>query len=106
MASNSAVTSSNKTKDSGYMAMIKKYKELPLLVPTTTSANGENGHDASNHAEGSENAFEIVHINDFASEAIKAESAKLENGEELESRAICSAYHGGPLDYPKVSSWS
>ena len=58
-----------------------------------------------------EDSFEIVHINDFASEEIKAESAKIDASKkrdddctkEIESVPICPSLHGGPLDYPKVA---
>ena len=65
-------------------------------------SNGENGVDKNGVSANEEETFEMVHINDFTSEELKAETNKLEETKELGSMPVCAAYHGGSLDYPKV----
>lgn len=50
--------------------------------------------------------FELIHVNDFSQEQIKAEHRALEEQGEVPNFPVCAAIHGGPLDYPKAVSKS
>ena len=43
-------------------------------------------------------------INDFSQETLKAEKANYDEKKVIPVKGVCSAYHGGPLDYPKAVS--
>ena len=59
---------------------------------------------ADETASDNEEEFEIVSINDFTSEEIKAESQHYDDTGSLPSVPVCPGYHGGPLDYPKLAT--
>ena len=50
--------------------------------------------------------FELVHLIEFTGDQIKQEQLKYQSDQKVEVINICMAYHGGPLDHPKVSSKS
>ena len=43
-------------------------------------------------------------INDFTQETLKAEQAHYDEKKVIPVKSVCSAFHGGPLDYPKTVS--
>ncbi|XP_059095206.1 LOW QUALITY PROTEIN: uncharacterized protein LOC131889983 [Tigriopus californicus] len=51
-----------------------------------------------------EPSFELIHVNDFSQEQIKAEHRALDEQGEIPNFSVCAAIHGGPLDYPKAVS--
>ena len=51
-----------------------------------------------------ENAFEIVHINEFTLDKIKAEQARYAEDRSIDVLRICPSLHGGALDHPKITS--
>ena len=75
---------------------LKQFLDVPLFQSLKS-------HDGTAEVE---EKFEPVHLNDFSSEQIKAEKLFLEEHEQVPGINVCSAYHGGPLDYPKISSTS
>ena len=48
--------------------------------------------------------FKFNMVNDFSQETLKAEKQHYDEKKVIPVKAICSAYHGGPLDYPKAVS--
>ena len=65
--------------------------------------NSTESHIASAEVEtDEEKPFELCDLNDFTQEELKAELALYEERCEMKAEPVCMAYHGGPLDYPKV----
>ena len=52
------------------------------------------------------NEFELIHLIEFSGDQIKLEKAKYQSSKKIEVINVCMAYHGGPLDHPKVTSKS
>ena len=50
--------------------------------------------------------FKVNEINDFTTNALKDEEENYNEKKKIPTSKICPAYHGGPLDYPKISSKS
>ena len=50
--------------------------------------------------------FEFVHLSEFTSDHIKLEETKYKQEKKVLVMPICMAYHGGPLDHPRVTSKS
>ena len=50
--------------------------------------------------------FELMHLIEFTGDQIKLEKAKYQSSKKVEVINVCMAYHGGPLDHPKVTSKS
>ena len=50
--------------------------------------------------------FQLVHLNEFTGDQIKQEEIKYESEGKVEVTNVCMAYHGGPLDHPKITSKS
>ena len=48
--------------------------------------------------------FPLNMINDFTQETLKAEQAHYDEKKVIPVKGVCSAFHGGPLDYPKAVS--
>ena len=48
--------------------------------------------------------FPLNLINDFTQETLKAEQAHYDEKKVIPVKGVCSAFHGGPLDYPKTVS--
>lgn len=57
-------------------------------------------------SEPAQDNFEFVHLSEFTGEQIKAEISKYHIDKKVIVVPICMAYHGGPLDHPKVTSKS
>ena len=50
--------------------------------------------------------FQMVHLSEFTGDQIKNEENMYIEEKTVEVMSVCSAYHGGPLDHPKVISKS
>ena len=76
----------------------KKVKKSLVVVngvsPTKKVTSGTEDKD--------EDSFDLTQVNDFTQEELKAEMSLYEERGELKAEQVCAAYHGGPLDYPKV----
>lgn len=76
---------------------MKKYPDASAFL---RKVNVENGDIEQNANESEE--FRTVQINDFSQQELKVETQKYEESGLLPATNVCAAYHGGPLDYPKV----
>ena len=83
--------------------LMKRFNKLNITLDTLVGKKNFSDSDKSHDDDAV--SFEIHHINDFTSEQLKAENLKYEETGSLAVAPICAAYHGGPLDYPKVC-WS
>ena len=50
------------------------------------------------------NTFNVMQLTEFTQSQIKAQAKIFKKDHLIEVLKICPAYHGGPLDYPKVTS--
>ena len=50
--------------------------------------------------------FRCFHLIEFTGDQIKLEENRYESENKVEVISVCMAYHGGPLDHPKVTSKS
>lgn len=85
-------------------------KRVVFVLESGVSTNPSNSATSMNniaaHKKSVNQDFEIININEFTQDKIKAEQVKYETDKVVEIMRICSAYHGGPLDHPKVTSLS
>eukprot|EP00095_Tigriopus_kingsejongensis_P008675 maker-scaffold72_size415059-snap-gene-2.24 protein:Tk08675 transcript:maker-scaffold72_size415059-snap-gene-2.24-mRNA-1 annotation:"hypothetical protein L798_07241" len=58
--------------------------------------------ERSNSSQCEEPPFELMHVNDFSQEQLKAESQYFQLHGELTHLSVCHAIQGGPLDFPKA----
>ena len=70
------------------------------LVPTLKNDNIDTSVEDALKAN-----FNMVHLIEFTGNQIKLQNTKFEADHIIDVMKICPAYHGGPLDYPKVTTY-
>lgn len=73
-------------------------------VKTISMSSEESSPFAEDNVNTVPNTFNVMQLTEFTQSQIKAQAKIFKKDHLIEVLKICPAYHGGPLDYPKVTA--